>query len=72
MLVPLTLSSTQAQFTQFLQERFGIESNVLTVNEARAATRNSSAWGDVVTTWKKRCPRCEPEDDSFVKLRQTL
>ena len=36
----LTLSSSQSQFTQFLLGRFGIEGNMLTVDEARAATRN--------------------------------
>ena len=43
----LTLSSSQSQFTQFLLGRFGIEGNMLTVDEARAATRNGSAWNVV-------------------------
>ena len=67
----LIISSSQPQFTQFLLERFGIEGNMLTVLQARAATRCGSAWNDVVHVWKKRCP-LEPAEDSFVKLRQTL
>ena len=47
-MIVLTLSSSQPQFTQFLLERFGIEGNMLTVDEARAAiTRNGSAWNDI-------------------------
>ena len=55
-MIELTLSSSQLQFTQFLLERFGIEGNMLTVEEARAATRCGSAWNGVVHVWKKRCP----------------
>ena len=46
-MIVLTLSSSQPQFTQFLLGRFGIEGNMLTVDEARAATRNGSAWNVV-------------------------
>ena len=70
-MITLTISSSLPQFTQFLLERCGIEGNILTVDEARAAARHGSTWNDVVGVWKKRCP-LEPEDESFVKLRTTL
>ena len=44
-MIELTLSSPQLQFTQFLLERFGIEGNILTVDEARAATHATAAGG---------------------------
>jgi hypothetical protein len=47
-MIALTVSSTQPQFTQFLLERFGIEGNILTIDEARAAAgTHGSAWNDV-------------------------
>ena len=69
-MITLTISSSLPQFTQFLLERCGIEGNILTVDEARAAARHGSTWNDVVGVWKKRCP-LEPEDESFVKLLTT-
>ena len=39
-MITLTISSSLPQFTQFLLERCGIEGNILTVDEARAAARN--------------------------------
>ena len=60
-MIKLTISSSLPQFTQFLLERCGIEGNILTVDEARAAARHGSTWNDVVGVWKKRCP-LEPED----------
>ena len=70
-MITLTISSSLPQFTQFLLERCGIEGNILTVDEARAAARSGSAWKDVICAWKSRCP-LEPEDEAFVKLRGTL
>ena len=57
-MITLTVTSTQPQFTQFLLERFGIEGNILTVNEARAAARiHGGAWNDVVRAWvRPRAP----------------
>ena len=54
----LTLSSSQSQFTQFLLGRFGIEGNMLTVDEARAATRNGSAWNVVFIRLWVVCKYC--------------
>ena len=39
-MITLTISSSLPQFTQFLLERCGIEGNILTVDEARAAARH--------------------------------
>ena len=65
-MIALTVSSTQPQFTQFLLERFGIEGNILTIDEARAAAgTHGSAWNDVVRAWKSRC-RLEPLPLSYL------
>ena len=41
-MITLTISSSLPQFTQFLLECCGIEGNILTVDEARAAARHST------------------------------
>ena len=58
-MITLTISSSLPQFTQFLLERCGIEGNILTVDEARAAARHGSTWnccGQLLATYLLTSP----------------
>ena len=70
-MIELTLSSPQLQFTQFLLERFGIEGNMLTVDEARAATRNGSAWNVVFIRLWVVCKYCTVHSEKGRDTRET-